>query len=372
MSGRQGRRLRPLALAALALGAGGCNPYSLAGEGTVVGWTDEELCGRRSNLLNSVTVEREIAQRGLDCAPYDEAALSQGFRLSFLAPQRRAVLPPASVPSGGGVRTYAPPAMPLAPNGLPPMSGPAPAPAPSAWGAGSAPGLLPPPIPRGSLLPPGEAGPPPSGVAPTLPPIAGAAPAPPTYAQATPPVPPSVRATPPAAPLVEAPAPVPPFVPVPPAPAVAGRREPAPVPPREAETTPPTASPPRIQATEAPRSAAARPELSGADAAPAAAASAGRAAAAAAPFVTPACAARSIGGEPSSGGASVSFRNTCRFPIRVLYAERPEAGFSAATALLRPGETSAAAPLAPGFRQPGFVVCSYESVPESTPCRLQP
>jgi hypothetical protein len=40
------------------------------------------------------------------------------------------------------------------------------------------------------------------------------------------------------------------------------------------------------------------------------------------------------------------------------------------TELLRPGESSAPAPIESGFRHPGSVVCSYEAVPEDTPCRL--
>jgi hypothetical protein len=257
-----------LRLAFAALPAAACSPLHLVGEATVAGLDDEELCGRRSNLLNGALMARELARRGVDCAPYDEAALRRGFHLWFLSPE---------------------PARAAAP-GIPAIA--------------EAPALGP-----AASLPPVEEAPPPA--------LAAAATTP-------------------------------------------GRPEAA-VP----DSTPPPLDPPaRRSAPAAAPGGAPTPPARGTPSA--------------APLVSPGCAARSVaapgGGDGQAAAAAgrwaVAFRNTCGFPIRVLYAQRQGGGLTGATALLRPGETSPPAPIEDGLRQPGYVVCSYEAVPEGTPCRL--
>ena len=263
------RRLHAVVLRLVSIATLGaaCHPLHLADEAALARLADEELCGRRSNLLNGSLMLNELARRGVDCGPYDEAALRRGFHLSFLAPAQ---------PS---------------------------APGPTAAGSAESPAAA--------------AAPPPDRVAGDE-----------SGAEATPPEPSEAPAAPP-----------PPPPPDPPAPA----RGPA-------------------AATGRPPSVAAAP----------------RAAPAAAPLVSPACAARSVQTDEDDEGRAaqapgrwaVTFRNACRFPIRVLYAQRPDGGLTGVTELLRPGESSAPAPIESGFRHPGPVVCSYEAVPEDTPCRL--
>jgi hypothetical protein len=249
-----------LRLVSIATLGAACHPLHLADEATLARLGDEELCGRRSNLLNGPLMLNELARRGVDCGPHDEAALRRGFHLSFLAPT-----PPS-------------------------------APGPTAAGSAESPAAA--------------AAPPPDRVADDE-----------SGGEATPPGP------------IEASPAQPPPPPDPPAPA----RHPA--------------------------AAAARPPP---------------VAAAAAPLVSPACAARSVRTDEDDEGRAalppgrwaVTFRNACRFPIRVLYAQRPDGGLTGVTELLRPGESSAPAPIENGFRHPGSVVCSYEAAPEDTPCRL--
>jgi hypothetical protein len=300
-------RARPTLLGAAAAtlalaGAAGCSPLNFAREEALVHLPDEELCGRRSNLVNGALMARELARRGVDCTPYDEAALRQGFRLGFLAPPApppaaRSILPPSQI---------APPAATL--------------------GAGDS----------LSVLPPVAAGPAES-----------------RYFQPSTPLPPPVASS------VPAPLATPPAAPVAPA-QEASRVAP---PPPAATPVPAAPAPPRPSAAQVAAAAVPSP------APPPAPPPAQPAASGAAPFVTPACAAREVRQE--DGRSTVAFRNTCAFPVRVLYAQRPDGALGAATGLLRPGETSPPAPLEAGFRQPGYVVCSYQSAPESAPCRLQ-
>ena len=231
-----------------------CSPHHLAGEATLASLDDEELCGRRSNLLNGRLMESELSRRGVDCGPYDEAGLRRGFHLWFLSPTPARVVPP---PIAAAERRAALPA--------PPEEAPG-----DANDAGSG-GM---PVPEPASLP-------------------------------------------------------------------------APVPARERPAAPLAAAAPRVPP-------------------------------AAAPLIAPGCAVRSVqAGEEAPPAAapglarwSVTFRNTCRFPIRVLYAAAPSSGLAAATGLLQPGETSPPAPIESGFRQPGYVVCGYETTPEAAPCRL--
>jgi len=74
--------------------------------------------------------------------------------------------------------------------------------------------------------------------------------------------------------------------------------------------------------------------------------------------------------EDSGRQRVVAFRNSCGFPIRVLYATRANGRPSELTEMLRPGETSNFVRIEEGFDRPGYVVCSYERVPASSACRL--
>lgn len=100
-----------------------------------------------------------------------------------------------------------------------------------------------------------------------------------------------------------------------------------------------------------------------------------------APLVAPACAQRIVRSDNDqtlfeSGDLDpqrqlvVAFRNSCHFPIRVLYETRPNGWFTESTALLQPGEASNFVGIENGFDRPGYVVCSYEKVPPSSACRL--
>lgn len=226
-----------------------CSPYHFAGQTVLAELDDEELCGRRSNIVNGALMVYELARRGTDCASFDEAALRQGFHLSFLSP------------APGPARVAAP--------GLPPV--------------------LDPPAPE-------------------------------------------------------------PVVPLP--------LEPAPA---QEDATGVSATS-RVAAANTPQPARNVPAP-----APRAALSA--------PAITSACASRAVQTGAAERDASagrpwtVTFRNTCGFPIRVRYAQRPAEAFTRVTGLLRPGETSPPAPIASGFDQPGYIVCSYETVPEATACQ---
>lgn len=101
----------------------------------------------------------------------------------------------------------------------------------------------------------------------------------------------------------------------------------------------------------------------------------------AAPLVRPGCAERILRrGEEDDATTTdaataaehraVAFRNRCGFPIRVLYAARRNGSLSELTGLLRPGETSSFTGIQDGFDHPGYVVCGYERVAETAPCRL--
>lgn len=140
--------------------------------------------------------------------------------------------------------------------------------------------------------------------------------------------------------------------------------------PAEAEWTPGAPAsvlPPTAQPAVAPTATAIAPEPTGN-----------------APFAEPACAERLLRRGPDAGGATaeagtadanhraVSFRNRCDFPIRVLFASRPDGSMSEVTDLLGPGEAAGFVRIQDGFDQPGYVVCSYQSAPESAPCRLTP
>ena len=80
----------------LSLLSAACHPLHFADERELTRVNDEELCGRRSNVLNGWLMHGELVRRGVDCAPYDEAALRRGFHLSFLTGQPV----PASVAGG--------------------------------------------------------------------------------------------------------------------------------------------------------------------------------------------------------------------------------------------------------------------------------
>jgi hypothetical protein len=67
---------------------------------------------------------------------------------------------------------------------------------------------------------------------------------------------------------------------------------------------------------------------------------------------------------------SVAFHNRCDFPVRVLYAVRSDGRLTELTEMLGVGETSNFTRIEDGYDRPGYVVCSYGSVPASYPCRL--
>ncbi len=244
-------RLHAFAICPFVAVLAACSPYHFVGAAVLAGLDDEELCGRRSNLLNGELMVRELARRGTDCAPFDEAGLRRGFHLSFLSPAAS----PASVKPPGLPSVLEP----IAPEPIAPLL-PEPDPVPADWTKVGATGNT------------------------------------------------------------------------------------------EALTTP---QPSRGSPAPAPRATAT------------------------APAVTPACAQRSVqtGADehvaPAVRHWTVAFRNTCGFPIRVRYAQRPAGSLTSVTELLRPGETSPPAPIASGFNQPGYFVCSYEAVPESTACQLR-
>ncbi len=102
-----------------------------------------------------------------------------------------------------------------------------------------------------------------------------------------------------------------------------------------------------------------------------------------APLVASSCAQRIVrhgdgdGGAATEGGdqgserrRSVAFHNRCGFPIRVLHAVRSDGRPTEVTEMLGVGETSNFTRIEDGYDRPGYVVCSYESVPASYPCRL--
>ena len=248
----------------------GCSPYHFAGESVLSGLSDEELCGRRSNLLNGALMARELARRGVDCAPFDEAGLRRGFHIAFLTPRPAGAEPASS-------STTPDQAIPE-----PAASAPAsPSPAEVATERGGDPSAGGPPAPQ----PPASVAP--ASVAPTSVTPAGLAPADPLRRNGEP----------------------------------------------------------------------ARP-------------------ATAAPLVTSACAERSVRSnraEPTDDAArqgEAVFRNTCGFPVRVSYMQSPAGAFTGVTSVLRPGEASSPAPIQSGFDKPGYIVCSYETVPQTMPCRL--
>jgi hypothetical protein len=252
----------PIAFAVLLLALCACSPGNSAGEADLRLIGNEELCGRRGNLLNGWRMNRELGRRGVDCAPFEKAALDSSFSLfSFL--------------QGVGLgtsRAAAPPVTP-APAELDPIFQ----------------------LPMEPSIPPPE-----------------------RDANET-----TTRV-------------------------VANRDAGIAVVPPAAGAT---GAAPRGMAAPAPRMAAT------------------------APFVTPACAMRSVQPGPEADTSptqrwTIIFRNTCNFPIRVRYAERPNDGPTGLTQLLRPGDVSTPALIESGFQQPGYVVCSYEAVAESVPCRM--
>jgi hypothetical protein len=254
----------PIAFAVLLLALCACSPGNPAGEAELSLLGNEELCGRRGNLLNGWRMNRELGRRGVDCAPFDQAALDSSFSLSSLLP-------------GVGLRTSRAAAPPVSP----------------------ATAELDPIL----QLP----------IQPSIPPLERDAGETTTRVVANRDA--GMAVVPPAAGTIGA------------APQPGGMAGPT----------------PRMAVT--------------------------------APFVTPACAMRSVqpGPETDANPAqrwTIIFRNTCNFPIRVRYAERPNNGPTGLTQLLRPGDVSTPALIESGFQQPGYVVCSYEAVADSVPCRM--
>ncbi|MBX6376171.1 MAG: hypothetical protein IRZ13_18330 [Acetobacteraceae bacterium] len=331
---------------------GACTSYALSSSARLHAAATEDLCAQRNAPIGGARIRAELRLRGADCSAF-EAALAGQRRFDLALPFQPSYPPPAQR------------AMPYTPPGsLPP-------PVPFA-GAG---GLPPPPGQFGSFAPP--------------PWFAGADGEERAYAGRAAPTEPGWSgggfAAVPATPAWRDPVPSSPATPAWRDPPV--WRDPAPSSPepedREGGGSAATPSPlpfGRAPSSDAPRGAVASvapaPPPPSSDAgrssggAAVSAAAAGRGALA--PLIAPGCVERAIEPLDRTGQAqraTVTFRNNCGVPIRVRFAARPGVALTEVTPLLRPGESSTPVPLAEGFAHPGFIVCSYERVPERALCQ---